>query len=211
MKQSLALAGLVLACMLGAGCMSTTTMSGVWSDPQYAGDPSGRVLVLGIGASEVGTRMFEDAMAEQLTKRKMTAIKGSKIFPINAPIDTTAIRNYVIANEINLLSVTRLLDVSKETEYVPGATAYVPVATYHSFGGYYAHSYAVVHEPGYLRTSQTATIETNVYSTRDNTLVWSGRSQTVDPASVDDAVWDISNALVGNMAKKGLFGTDVKD
>jgi hypothetical protein len=211
MKQSLSLAALFLACMLVAGCMSTTQMTGVWSEPGYVGDPGGKVLVLGIGATDIGTRLFEDAMAQQLAKRKLEVVKGSTVFPVNAPVDTALLRQYVEENGISLLSVTRLLDISKEQEYVPGTTAYVPVATYSTFGGYYSHSYAVVHEPGYIRESMTATIESNAYSTKSNGLVWSGRSKTVDPASLDDAVWDIAGALVGNMAKKGVLGPDVKD
>jgi stage V sporulation protein SpoVS len=185
-------------------------MTGIWSDPEFSGAPQGKVFVLGIGATEVGTRLFEDAMAEQLAKHKMQVVKGSQVFPVNSAIDTTALREYVTQNGINLLSVTRLVDISSETQYVPGTTAYIPVAGYRTWGGYYTASYAVVHEPGYLRTSKTAIIETNVYSTSANNLVWSGRSKTVDPSSIEDAVWDIASGLVGSMADRGVFGSKAK-
>lgn len=212
MRRILTLACLSLVSALGLSCVSSTTMSGMWSDPGYTGvREGGRVMVLGIGATEVGTRLFEDTMYDQLGKRELFAVKGSSVFPINAPIDTVVLRGYVEANAIDLLMVTRLVDVSKETQYVRGATAYVPVATYHQWGGYYTASYAVIHEPGYTITSRSAIIETNVYSVESGRLVWSGRSETVDPASLEDAVWDISTTLVSSMAKRGILGSSVEE
>jgi hypothetical protein len=209
--KSISVFGLLAVCAIGYGCISSTQMTGVWHDPGYTGAPEGSVLVLGIGATEIGTRLFEDAMYTQLVKRNMRVMKGSNAFPVNAPIDTLVLREYVISTQVDLLSVTRLVDVSKDTEYVPGTTAYVPVANYYNFSGYYTHSYAVVHEPGYMRESVTATIETNVYSAKTGGLVWSGRSQTVDPASIDDAATGVAHALVTNMAKCGVFGPKAKE
>lgn len=195
-----------LVCALGIGCASSTTMTGIWNDPSFSGTSGGKVLVLGIGATEIGTRMFENAMATQLVAQKMAAVKGSEIFPINAPIDTLALRDYVTKNQIDLLSVTRLLDVSTKQEFVPGSTEYIPASGYHYWGGYYAGSYAVVHTPGYMRESKVGIVETNVYSAKTSSLVWSGQSETVDPASLEEAVDGISKTLVTNMAKTGLFG-----
>jgi hypothetical protein len=206
MKQMFKGICLALVCALALGCASSTELTAVWSDPGFTGSPTGKIMAIGLGAKETGTRMFEDAMAAQLAAQKMVVYKGSTVFPVNAPIDSSALHQYITANHIDLLSVTRLVDISTDAEYVPGATTFVPVVGYRNFYGYYSTSYVAVQEPGYMRTYKTATVETNVYSAATGGLVWSGQSKTVDPASLDIAVNDVAKALVKDMAKRGLFG-----
>jgi hypothetical protein len=196
----------VLVGALGAGCAPSTQMTGVWSAPGYTGAPSGKVLVIGIGAKEMSIRMFEDAMAAQLAKRKMTVTKGYSVFPVNVPIDSMALRQYVKDNMIDLLTVTRLVDVSSETYWVQGGTTYVPMASYYNYGGYYSSAYATVYEPSYQVTTEKASVETNVFAASTEGLVWSGHSEIVDPSYIPTAINEISILLVAEMATSGVFG-----
>jgi len=198
--------GVLLVCALGVGCASTTQMTGTWTAPDFRAAPADKILVLGIGASDLATRMFENAMAAELDARGLTAVRGSTVFPINAPVDTLALQQFVMDNEVDLLSVTRLVDISESAKWVSGSTTYVPVAAYSHFGGYYGTAFVAAHEPGHLQKSTAATVETNVYVARSGKLVWSGQSRTVDPLSVDDAVYGISRAMATSMAKSGIFG-----
>lgn len=206
MKQMFKCTCAALVCALALGCASSTQLTAVWSDPDFSGTSTAKIMALGLGATEIGTRLFEDAMANQLATHKTTVYKGSNAFPINAPIDSSALHQYIIDNQIDLLSVTRLVDVSTRSEYVPGTTTYVPVAGYRNFYTYYPESFSGVQEPGYVATFRTATVETNVYSAATGGLVWSGLSHTIDPISLDVAVNDIAKALVNDMAARGLFG-----
>jgi hypothetical protein len=197
--------GLLLGTLI-LSCSGSTKMIGMWSDPTYRSEPVDKVLVVGLGENEAGVRIFESAMAKQLQARKITAIPGSNIFPIGQPIDTTGARKYCADNGIDLVTLTRVLGISNESEYVPGTSYYTPAPAAYGFYPYYYTSYAMVSTPGYIREYKVATVETNVYSLKDEKLVWSGQSETVDPASVNQAIDDFCIVFVQKMAESGVFG-----
>lgn len=200
------LAGGLLLCTLVLSCAGATSMIGKWSDPDYTSEPVHKVLVIGLGENESRVRIFEAAMTKDLKARNITVVTGSSIFPVGTPIDTTGGRRWCADNGIELVTVTRLLGISKESEYVPGTSYYVPAPAYYGFYPYYYNSYAMVSTPGYIREYKVATVETNVYSVKNERLVWSGQSQTVDPASVNQAIDDICTVFVKEMAHSGVFG-----
>jgi DNA repair photolyase len=77
---------------------------------------------------------------------------------------------------------------------VPGSystTAAYP-APYYSFGGYYGYATPMMYEPGYNITERYVNVETNIYRLSDEKLVWSGRSETVDPSSATELTRQIA-------------------
>ncbi|MFB3907340.1 MAG: hypothetical protein ACE15D_02955 [Candidatus Eisenbacteria bacterium] len=144
-------------------------------------------------------------MANELKRRNIVAIMGSTFIPAGAPLDTTGGRKYCEENGIDLVAVTRVLGLSEEVEYVPGTSYYKPGPSYFGFFPYYYTSYTLVTTPGYLRQYPVATVETNVYSMKDERLIWSGQSRTVDPNSVLDAIDDFAVGFVRGMEDSGVF------
>ena len=53
-------------------------------------------------------------------------------------------------------------------------------------------------------------IETNLYSVKDDKLIWVGVSETFNPASVKTAVKEIAAAVVADLRKKGLLPPEEK-
>ncbi len=196
----------VLLCALAASCVSSTRMIGRWIDPEYQSAPVQKVLVIGLGENPTNVRAFETAMAAQLKKRKVAVVLGSSVIPPGAPFDTTGGRQYCRENGIQLVTLTRILGLSKETEYVPPTTYIVPGPTYHRFYPYYYTSYSTVTEPGYTLEYRVVTVETNVYSMKDERLVWSGQSEAVDPVSALKAAQDFAAVVVRDLVRSEVLG-----
>jgi len=196
---------LPLAVLVLAACAPATEMTGVWSEPDYKAQPSSKVLVIGIGREESSRRLFESTMAEKFKSRKLQTVVSYEIWPEEAPVEEATIRKVVEEQNIDLVSVTRLVGVDKETQYVPGATYYTPTSGYYGFYPYYSSTYAVVHEPGYLQEYAVVNVETNVYDAKAAKLVWSGQSRTFDPQSTNDVIQGVCSALVTSMAHSGIF------
>ncbi len=206
MNRSAKVACGIALCALAVSCMGTTRMLGSWTDPEYDSAPVHKVLVIGLGENVANIRSFEGAMASQLEKRGITAVLGSSIIPAGAPFDTTGGRQYCRENGIELVTITRIVGLSKETEVVPATAYYEPDRTYHRFFPYYYTSYSVVTTPGYTRQYAVVTVETNVYSMKNERLIWSGQSQAVDPISAFEAASDFAATFVRDMARCGIFG-----
>ena len=195
---------------LAVSCAASTEMIGVWSDPAYQALPTHKVLVIGLGQNEGMVKLFEGEMAKAFGEHKITVVPGSSVFAVGQPIDTTIGRQYCRDNGIDLVSVTRVVGISKESEYVPGDMYYAPAPSYYGFYPYYYSSYSMVSTPGYMREYKVATVETNVYQISTEKLAWSGQSKTMDPSSINSAMTDISLLLVNEMDRSGLFAADKK-
>ena len=105
--------------------------------------------------------------------------------------------------------VTRLVQVNKESQYVPGTT-YVDSywGSPYSRGGYYGHyssSYAVVHDPGYVIENTIVQLETNIYDTETEALIFAAASETLNPDSVSDAIQKFAKTMVGELMEQGLI------
>ncbi len=207
MKRNTKVACGLLLGAVALSCAGAPRMIGSWTDPTYQTAPVQKVLVIGLGENEARVRAFETAMADQMKKRGIQTVLGSSIIPVGAPFDTTGGRKYCRDNGIELVTITRLLGLSRETEYVPGTTYVEPVPTYHHLYPFYYSAYAVVSTPGYVRQYPVATVETNVYSTKDERLVWSGQSEAVDPTSALEAAEGFAAIFVKKMDTSGILGT----
>lgn len=62
-----------------------------------------------------------------------------------------------------------------------------------------------MYDPGYYVTDKTYFIETNLYSTNTDRLIWSAQSETVNPSSIDAFAKEYPEVLLERMVKDGLL------
>jgi len=58
---------------------------------------------------------------------------------------------------------------------------------------------------GEIRTDTIVSVETLVYSMKQNKLVWAGQSKTTNPSKIDAFVKEIADAVAKEMKKQGLI------
>jgi hypothetical protein len=194
----------VAAVVLLSSCASTT-LDGVWVDPEYAGEDMDNFLIIAIAESEGNRRSYESTVAEKLSKKNVRAIPGHTVLPNGQDINEDTVGPVIDENNIDAIVVTRVLGVDQSTSYVPGSTYAVPNSYYYGFYGYYSRSYAVVHEPGYYQENTTYLLETNLYDASNAKLVWSGISKSFNPSSASQVIGELSTLVVDNLKKNGLI------
>ena len=109
--------------------------------------------------------------------------------------------------------ITHMVAVDEETIYRP-TTGY----GYGGYGGmgygggyyggmysYYPHVNSYVNNPGYYTTHETYTLETNLYDVESEELVWSARSRTFSPESVQEVIVDLTKLLISDLEDKDLI------
>ena len=62
-----------------------------------------------------------------------------------------------------------------------------------------------VSQPGYYTTHETYTLETNLYDVESEELVWSARSRTFSPESVQEVIVDLKKLLIKDLDEKNLL------
>ena len=193
---------IVLMVAFGASCATKTRVSNQWLSPDYEGGPMHRILVVGVAETPLGRRTYEDRFAEALRAGGADAVSSYQLLPSRDRLTKEALEGVVRREGFDGVIVTRLLEVAKETTYVPPSSHVVHPAGYY---GYYGRHYDVVHTPGYTRTTEIVRLETRLWNADDSQLAWGITSETFDPTSTDDAIASVTKKLVQQLSKDGLL------
>jgi len=179
-----------------------------WKNPEYAGPPFHRVLVLGMSAKPGVRADFEDALSKLVARPGVEAIPGNTILlrPEGTKLDLNYLKEQVAAFKIDAVIVSRLIKVDKSVTYIPGQFI-APYPYYSSFYGYYGAVYPLVYTPDYLREDTTVRVETNVYAVTsgDGELIWTGVSDTFNPRSADKVIAGLSKLIVDQLQKAAIL------
>jgi len=195
------LLGLWLAAAAIGSCGTSTRFTDMWKDPNTTTLAFKKVAVVGITSDQMMRKVAEDELVLTISKKR-EAVASYKVLDPNMVKDPEHAMAKFKELGCDGAITMRVVGVDDKTTYVPGSyvttSAYPP--SYYSFGGYYGYAMPTVYEPGYNVTNRYVMVETHIYSLADDKLVWSGRSETVDPASAGDLVRSIATegALVLN-------------
>lgn len=189
--------------MLGlAGCSPSTRIVQSWRDPEVTvvDGTYNKVLVISLLKDETTRRIGEDHMVGFLNGHGVASytIFGDQLEKINEE----GMNQKMIDRGVDAVMIMRLVDKQKEQTYVPGTTY---PSYYASPYGFYGYSYGYYSTPGYVTTTTTYLMETNVYSTRRGKLIWTSTTSTVDPTDLGRTVDDIMQVLWDRMQRDGFI------
>lgn len=198
----------VLSFFFFIGC-SNTSVTGIWKKSDFTAQPFKSLLVVAVTGDPGGTFLWENKMADRLRKDGIkTVITTAIAFPGDDEINEKEIIDYVTGKGIEAVLVTRLVDTKQETVYYPPAGGYYggSYAYYRNFNSYYSHAYNRTR--GYKATKTVALLETNLYQVKDQELVWSMSSDTVEAdyiSSVRQMVDSASSKVLSKLKKDKLI------
>jgi hypothetical protein len=110
----------------------------------------------------------------------------------------------------------RLVDTKKETNYVPGTnTSFYYGGIYGvMYGGYYGGWYDMYspnyYDLGFYQESTYYIVETNVFSLKNNKLIWTGTTSSSNVIDVSQTVDNIIIEVTKEMRKDGFMAPEPK-
>jgi hypothetical protein len=203
MSFRLRLASLALVAASTVACATTGFVS-TWKAPdaQPLKPEGSKVAAVVMHKNEAARRAAEDALAAELTRRggegipSYTLIAGT---PDEAQAKA-AFEKAGIAGVVVMRPVGTTQEISSNTTMYAGPT-------YRGYwgGGYYGYGWGGAWGGTEIRTDTIVSIETLVYSMKQNKLVWAGQSRTTNPSQVDALVKEIVRAAAEKMRREGLL------
>ncbi len=194
----------LVAMLILAGCASTRLTS-AWRDIDYAGPPLKKLVVIGVSDEIAARRVFEDNFAKALSDAGVEAIPGYRLLPDKPQRNVEEMREAVAKSGADGILVARALRVEKRTQYSPGTMTMMPAYGYgyRSFWGYYGAG-AIISEPR-LYQYDVVTIETNLWPALEGKVMWSGLSETTDPASIQKSTAELAKIVIGALKEQRLI------
>lgn len=193
---------LMLGALLLTAC-ATTRINAVWKDPEYQARPA-RIMVIGVAKQPLKRRLFEDEFVAQLKARGTGAIASYTVLADKQQEDQQAIASKVKELGADTVLITRMVSKKTVQVYVPG-TVYYPPPYYGTWPAYYGYGYQHLYSPGYITESEYAIIETNLYQTGNDKLVWATSSETMLSDSDKSTIKSYIGIMVKTMVENGLL------
>jgi hypothetical protein len=191
-----------IAMFLFIGCTSTKIVSS-WREPgkEVVLAELNKVLVVAMLRNETNRHKAEDQMVGYL-KGKGVAAYAYLDHAIDAT-DEDVLRRKLQQGGFDGAITMTLIDVDKEENYTPGNITSYPTY-YRNFGGYYRRRWTSYATPGYYSTTKTYTVETNVYSLKEDRIIWTGLTESTNPGGVKKMTEEVTKVVYKRMVKEGF-------
>ena len=195
---------LSLILLILLSCGTATMFAGTWADPRYQNASIEKALIIGLFDNPTNRRAFETQVAHELLKRGIGGIPSSDFMPHDEMVNEQTLRKHFKEMDIDAVLLAKFAGADTDRYYTPGSTYVVPT-TYYDLYGYYTYGYEYVHHPGYWTETTVVKLETNLYETKDARLIWSGLTETHNPAGALDGIKSLAPVLVSRLVKEGFL------
>src|SRR5262245_1946735 len=200
MGNRMAVASIVgLACGLAASATAGTKVVSSWREPSAGALKFGKVLVLVIAPHE-SQMQFGEGLLVGLMKRTR-GVSAHSVLPKDGAKDEQKMRALMAKEGFDGAVTLRLLEPGQVNTAQAGA--YAPA--YMNYWSYYSYAWPLVTDIGYLQTERVYPMEVQVYSMKDEKLVWSGITKTTNPKSAKQLVEEVAREVAKDLRKQHLI------
>lgn len=162
---------------------TTSGVNSIWLKPNHSPAPYQHLIVVGIANSAKIQRAYEGAFIQAFKAQGLNVRSSEALVPALNPKRSKAIQTSLIRAGADAILLTHLVaEPMKSVESPPLRTNTVP-DVYRQLAPYYQDVYFKVMRTGYYSGYQELRLESNLYDAKTATLIWSGRSQPLDPNS----------------------------
>jgi hypothetical protein len=196
---------IVAAAAAGLTACATTSFTSSWKAPdaQPMGKLSGqKVVAVAVSQNASVRRTAEDALVSVLNANGSQGIPSYSILGDDAKDEAKA---KAAIEKSGAVAVVVMRPVSKEKEVSSTPTMYAGPMYGPYWGGYYGYGWGGAYGASTIRTDTIVSVETLVYSLKQNKLVWAGQSKTTNPDKIDAFVKEVATAAGKEMKKLGLL------
>lgn len=208
-RSSLRPCVLVLLSMLVLTISScgTTNLTATWHDASYGGKKVlDDVLVIGLTKDDTIRRLYEDGFVEKLASENVRAIASYTLSQPDIKPEKEAIMAAVKESGAKSILITRHLGTDTKDHYRPPQRTTLYADPYYSrYNSYYPMAYREVYSPGYTVSVTTVSLEANLYDVGTEKLVWSVRSESVNPKMTKKFVDELVTILTKDLVKNNLM------
>lgn len=184
------------------GC-ATTQLTSVWKDPAFQTQPN-KIMVIGMAKNPLNRRLFEDEFVQQLKLHGTDAIASYTVVPDKQQEDQDLIAAKLKELDADSVLITRLISKKTVRVFMPGS-AYYPPPYYGTWPDYYGYGYRYLYSPSYIAEDEYAVIETNLYQTGNDKLIWAASSETLMTDTNQKMIKSYIDIMVNSMAGNGLL------
>jgi hypothetical protein len=161
-----------------------------------------KILVIAVLENYLIRQEFEDEMEELLAKSGVQGIRSHMVLPPRNELMEGELKQRIKEADYDAVLVIRPKAFRKETQEVGTKSVYMPPPFYQNLWPYWDMAFKQFSAKGsYLKENTMVSAEFNLYHTKDETLLWSGETDTVYSENFEKLGKEYARALVKQLRK----------
>lgn len=165
-----------------------------------------RMLVASIMENYVIRQEFEDQMKKLLVNYGVEGVQSYMVLPPRNEMMEGELKQRIKESSLDSVLVIRPKSARTETQEVVTGGIYVPPPGYYTFWPYWNMAYTDFYPTtSYTKANIVVRVEFNLYSTKDEKLVWSGETDTIYSQDFEKLGKNYAQALVKQLQKDKII------
>jgi hypothetical protein len=161
-----------------------------------------KILVVALLKDETSRRKAEDEMATYLHGKGV--VSYDYLDNLFNTTNEAMITETIAKDGFDGAVILRLLDVDVEVNYSPGKINTYP-KYYRNFGSYFYKSWPYYKTDELYTTTKTFTVEVNIFSIKEDKMIWTGLAKSVNPQGVSKMTSEIIKVVYKKMRREGFI------
>jgi len=204
---------ILLLSLFVTSCGPSKDITGVWvNKDKIKGKKFHNIFVIVLTGNLEVRNHIETDLVNRIIKKGFKAVKSIDVltptFKDGAQPTKEEILQKVKDNGCDGIFVASLLKKEEEVRYVACTNAY-SIGPYYTwsgtFFGYYSHYYPSVSTSGYYTNGKNYFVQSNLYDTASEEIMWSVQSRVFDPSSLNAFIKAYTSSLVTQLQSEGLL------
>ena len=187
-----------LGLVLLAACANTKVVEH-WADPDFNAKLK-NIMVLSLNQSDKSRRLFENSFLDALKQRNIQSLASYTLLPSNEDLDKEKVKAAITGSDIDAVLVLRSVKITKEERHVQAQSSGTRYNSFYSYVGEYRPTYSA-----YTTEDTLVHLETNLYAVDGAKLIWSGKTETFNPADVDAYLIDLTKTILDEITRTGFI------
>ena len=188
---------LVMAVVI-ASCSNTSLLQS-WKETE-AGRVYKHLMIIGISDSQQTRQLYEKYFVAELKKRNVTATPSYQLISSKQKMNRETVVAAIQGTEIDAVLVTYLVSADSEMKYRDSPLG----ASYSGTAEGSQISATIVTKRGRSSSEEVFVLKNDIYDAQSKTLVWSARTETVAPESIDQVITEVTALLIDKMFSDGV-------
>ncbi|HTC40808.1 MAG TPA: hypothetical protein VK703_04525 [Candidatus Acidoferrales bacterium] len=165
-----------------------------------------KMLVASIMENYLIRQEFEDQMKILLAKYGVEGVQSYMVLPPRNEMMEGELKQRIKESSLDSVLVIRPKAVRKETEQVITGGIYVPPPGYYTFWPYWNMAYGNFYPTSsYSKEKIIIRVEFNLFSTKDERLIWSGETDTIYSTDFDRLAKGYAQTLIDQLKKDKII------
>lgn len=177
-----------------AACTSLTSIRESWKAPDAGPVHFEKVLVLARVQDQSARRVAEDTLQAKLVGT--SAVQSYKVLTTEDLGDKERTKARLRDGGFDGAVIVRLVSADQRITTYAGTS-----------GGFWGSSWYYSYPYTDVQVDTVVQVEINLYSLTEDKLLWAGRSETIDPRSIEQLISEIVDAAGEEMRKQGLIAS----